>query len=392
MSDGGDGMGFAPIVTFCIRKGEENLPDFLTAVRREGLPLRRFTGRCGEIPARLYPRLARLAKERGVLLRHTGKRGGYYLFARYRRRLGILAGVTMFFSGLLFSQSFLWAIDVEPTAMVSEQQVLDVLKSHGVRIGTFLPAADLTRVAFYARTELPGLAFFALNRVGSRLEVEMADAVQPPVPQEGSGLCNIVASKPGIVRTVEDYAGEQAVRVGESVAEGQLLISGIIENRDGNMLYVHADGKVMAETLETRTFTFPLTRTEREYTGEVKTRWRADLFGRKWPLFLAIPEEEPYESSFTLSAPDLGPFRLPFGVEKEEMRFYRETQVTVTEEEALALLQETAAAYEEELAERMEVLGKEEEAALNDGVMELRVRWTVLEDIAKEQPILDGRE
>lgn len=74
------------------------------------------------------------------------------------------------------------------------------------------------------------------------------------------------------------------------------------------------------------------------------------------------------------------------------MRFYRETQVTVTEEEALALLQETAAAYEEELAERMEVLGKEEEAALNDGVMELRVRWTVLEDIAKEQPILDGRE
>ena len=384
-------MGVRPVVTFRIQKRGENRAPFLTAVRREGIPLRRFTGCSGEVPARYYPRLARLAREKGLLLRHTGKRGCFFFFYRYRRRLGVLAGAAMFFPALLFSQCFLWAIDVEPTEMVSEQQVLDVLKSHGVRIGTFLPAADLSRVAFYARAELPGLAFFALNRVGSRLEVEMADAVQPPVPQEGSGLCNIVARRPGIVRSVEDYEGEQVVRVGESVAEGQLLISGILENRDGKMLYVHADGKVMAETLETRTFTFPLTRTEREYTGEVKTRWRADLFGKKWPLFLAIPEKEPYESRLELNTPTLGPFVLPFGMEREELRFYREKQVTVTEEEALALLEEMAGAYEEELAERMEVLGREEEAALNEGVMELRVRWRVLDDIAAEQPILDGR-
>lgn len=387
-------MGFMPIVSFRVVRGGEEMAPFLTAVREEMLPLRQFGGEglmlSGEIPARYYPELARVARENGVVLRHTSKRGQYYFFRRYRKRLGVLTGTALFCAALGFSQCFLWAIDIVPTQMVSEQQVLDVLESHGIRIGTFLPTAKLEQTAAYARTELPGLAFFALNRIGSRLEVAMADAVQPPVHLKEDGICNIVARKNGIVRSVEDYAGQQTVTPSQSVAEGQLLISGIFENRDGNILYVHAEGKVMAETQETRTFTMPLVYTEREYTGETGERWRVDLFGKKWPLFLAVAPELPYESHTELQQAKLGPLLLPFGVEREEMRFYREKEVHLTEEQALERLQKMADEYGAELAERVKVLGQEQQASVSDGVMQMEVVWTVLEDIAAEQPVEDG--
>lgn len=382
-------MGLFPVLEFRIVKGDPQ--NFLDTVRRQGIPLRHFgrgTEGCrGEILLWRYQRLTRLARKNRVVLRVEKRRGLWFTARRYRKRLGLMAGVFLFFGGLFFSQSFLWAIDVEPTQRVTTQQVLDVLEQHGVSIGTYLPGTDLDTVAMYARTELPGLSFLALNRIGSRIQVEMADAVDPPEPKNPSGICNIVAEKPGIVRSVEAYSGQQQVKPGQSVAEGALLVSGIFENRDGKILYVHADAQIMAETEESRTFSIPLAYTERIPEGEPETFYRVDLFGKKWPLFLAKKEERLYESDFSMFEPKLGNFLLPIGVEKEVRSFYREEKRTRTEEEALELLKNMAEVYEQELAKGAQVLGKEESARTVDGKVELSVTYTLLENIARSQPV-----
>ncbi len=382
-------MGLFPVVEFRVVKGDPQ--NFLDLVRRQGIPLRHFgrgaDGCRGEILLWRYRQLARIAGQNQVVLRTQKRRGIWFTVRKYRKRLGLVAGVFLFLGGLFFSQSFLWAIDVEPTERVTTQQVLDILEQHGVSIGTYLPGTDLDTVAMYARTELPGLSFFALNRIGSRIQVEMADAVDPPEPQNPSGICNIVASKPGIVRSVEAYYGNQVVKPGQSVAEGALLVSGIFENRDGKILYVHADAKVMAETEEIRTFSIPLSYTERIPVGEPETFYRVDLFGKKWPLFLAKKEERLYESEFSMFEPKLGNFSVPIGVEKEERSYFREEKRTRTEEEALELLKNMAEIYEEELAKEVQVLGKEETAQVNGEKMELTVTYTLLENIAESQPV-----
>ncbi len=390
-------MGFQSTVEFTVRKGEEMLPDFLTKVREAELPLRQF-GReggvyTGMVPASQYGKLSRAAKQCGVLLRVKRRKGAVNRAARYRKRLGVLAGTALFFAILIGSQYFLWQIDVTPVESVSEEYVLERLAAHGIQRGTFLPTADLEEAAARLRAELPGLAFVALNRIGSRLEVALADGVDPPVMEREDGLCNLVAKKAGIVRSVSDLSGQQMVNPGQSVAEGELLVSGIIENRDGNMLYVRANGSVMAETQERRTFTIPLIHTEQKETGRTETKWRVDLFGKKWPLFLAVPEEELYFSRTEWVTPQIGGFYLPFGLEKETRHFYTEETVHFSEEEAVSLLQKMADSYEEELAEHGEVVRRSEETALlEDGIMQLSVCWDIVEDIALEQPILDERE
>lgn len=387
-------MGWCfPVVRFRVVRGEPQ--GFLDAVRREGLPLRRFgrgaDGMAGEIPLRHYRRLACLARENGAVLRVSERRGVWFRLRRYRKRLGLAAGAALFLGVTVFGQSFLWAIDVVPTENVTEQQVLDVLARHGVAIGAYLPGTDLEEAALLAKLELPGLAFFALNRVGSRIQVEMADSVDPPEDRNPDGICNVVASRSGIIRSVEAYSGQQMVKPGQSVAAGMLLVSGIIENRDGNMLYVHADAKVMAETEVSRTFSIPLSYTEREMTGETETRYRLDLFGKKWPLFLAAPEKSPCESERVLYEPQLGPFTLPVGVERETLSYYRESERERTEEEALLLLRQMAEEYGEELEKSgAQLLSAEESARTEGGKMELTAVYTLLEDIAKPQPIRTG--
>lgn len=131
-------MGWCfPVVRFRVVRGEPQ--GFLDAVRREGLPLRRFgrgaDGMAGEIPLRHYRRLACLARENGAVLRVSERRGVWFRLRRYRKRLGLAAGAALFLGVTVFGQSFLWAIDVVPTENVTEQQVLDVLARHGVAIG-----------------------------------------------------------------------------------------------------------------------------------------------------------------------------------------------------------------------------------------------------------------
>lgn len=111
---------------------------------------------------------------------------------------------------------------------------------------------------------------------------------------------------------------------------------------DGRTSYQHASARILAETTRQKTFTLTLRQTHWEETGEQKARFRLDLFGRKWPLFLALPKfqtKEPYESRFQMKEYRFGSFAV--GVEKETQIFLEEATNVFTEEEALLQLEAT---------------------------------------------------
>jgi similar to stage IV sporulation protein len=104
---------------------------------------------------------------------------------------------------------------------------------------------------------------------------------------------DIVAAADGIILDIHTAAGQALFEDGDTVAKGEVLISGDVELRkpegsdyDIGRLVVHAVGEVTARTWRTLEASIPLTAQVKSYTGEQTTRysakilwWNIDFFG-----------------------------------------------------------------------------------------------------------------
>lgn len=375
----------------------EDISGFLTLASEYELTIQKFCqseGICfGYLPPSDYRVAARLGQSVGVRLQILEKNGVSFALYRYRQRLGLVVWPVVFLAALLFSQCFLWAVDVTGCENINEDGVRAAAAQLGLKTGLFLPNADLDGMAADLRRDFPGLAAVSFNRVGSRVEIALSESTPGPA-LESHDPCSLYAAKTGILREISVTRGQHQLALGQSVAEGQLLVSGITETPDGKISYERAAGRIMAETSHQKEFTLKLTQQEKTFTGEEQVCRSLDLFGQSLPLFLPDSfrkllgqEVLPYESEITLAPLSFGKFVLPLGVVTEVRRPYTEAEKVFTEIEALAELNGAAEEYERYDLADAQVLGKEQSAAIADGSMTLTVTYTCLEDISEPRPL-----
>ncbi|MDD6032285.1 MAG: sporulation protein YqfD [Oscillospiraceae bacterium] len=376
----------------------EDISGFLTLAADYDLTIQKFCkadGICfGYLPPREYRTAARLARSVGVRLQILEKNGVSFALRRYRRRLGLLLWPILFTGLLLFSQCFLWAVDVTGCEKMQPETIRQAAAGLGLKQGIFLPAADLAAITTRLRQDFPTIASLSLNRVGSRVEIALTEAtLSPPILPEDP--CNLVAARTGRITSLSVTRGQSAVKLGQTIAEGQLLISGITETPDGKIAYDHASGQVLAETSFQKAFTLQLKQQEKQFDQVEKQCRYLDLFGKKLPLFLPDgllrrltgKEEQLYESSRTLEPLTVLGIELPLGVETETRAYYTLREKVFTEESALRELEEAAADFEQHELQDAQILTRESAASVSEGVMTLTLSYTCIEDIARERAI-----
>ena len=127
-----------------------DLRALLNFCNRSGVRLRRI--REGETTVRVWVLLADEAKlmdfaaRRGCDLRICVRHGMPILWRRYRHRVGMWAGLLLFFAAIYTAPLFVWEINVEGLDRLSREYVCELLADEGVRIGAFSPAIDRSRV------------------------------------------------------------------------------------------------------------------------------------------------------------------------------------------------------------------------------------------------------
>lgn len=376
----------------------EDISGFLTLASEYELTIQKFCkadGVCfGYLPPGEYRTAARLARSVDVRLQILEKNGVSFALQRYRRRLGFIVWPVVFTALLLFSQCFLWAVDVTGCETLHEDTIRQAAAELGLRNGLFLPSADLKAISDQLRQDFPGIATLSLNRVGSRVEIALNEAVASP-PIQPDDPCNLIAAKTGTIEGISVTRGQHQLTLGQSIAEGQLLVSGITETPDGKISYEHAAGQIMAQTTFEKTFSLRLTQQEQSFTGEERIYRYADLFGKKIPLFLPDSlmgfltgkKDALYESRKDLAPLTIGGVELPIGIQTEKRTYYTLAEKSFTEAEALIELNEAAEDYEKNELASAEILGKDSSAKIEDEVMTLTIQYTCLEDIALPKAI-----
>lgn len=177
---------------------------------------------------------------------------------RYRKRIGVKIGTVVLLFLLILSQQFIWKIKVIGNENISEKEVLKSAEKYGLHLGVWKDSLDVIKIADNITVDLKDLSWSGINLIGTVAEIEVIERVMPPKIQEDEGTYNITAQKSGLLVDLEVYNGKKVAEVGDVVKQGQLLVSGIFQDKSGQTILMHSRAKAIVEYIEEKNIEIPL--------------------------------------------------------------------------------------------------------------------------------------
>ena len=231
-------------------------------------------------------RVDRLAGQAGCTLERGRGAGLPSFLGRFRKRYAFLVGFGLSLLCVAVLSNVIFRVQVEGNQTVPTAQILGELRRQGLRPGVYGPGLDTNQLAQEALLELDGLSWMTVNLYGTRAQVIVREVVEKPELIEDEGCCDFIATADGLIVEMETLSGQAQVKKGDTVAVGDVLISGTVAMKppaysDYPTRYyqTRAMGKVTARTWRTLEGKIPLTTWVKDYTGEEKQRASLVFFG-----------------------------------------------------------------------------------------------------------------
>ncbi len=268
-------------VNICVRNGV----DVWGTTSHEGVI------RCRVLAAN-FKTVCRLCRGRGLRVRILRKRGLPFFCFRNRRRVGLAVGAVCFLVIVNVLSMFVWNIDIYGQRTISESQAARVLEEVGVYEAMYGSVDSLKSVEIKAMRKLGNVSWMTVNIDGSSGEVNISESFEKGDIVDETSPQNIKSTCDARIIRVDAYSGSAAVKSGDAVLSGGLLISGVVESAEGAVSFVRADGVVWASTTHTETYTVPRKSNYLSYCDECEQRYSARLFGLVLPLTVSFADSD----------------------------------------------------------------------------------------------------
>jgi len=247
----------------------------------------------------------------------------------FRGRELLITGLALAVLFLMFSNSVILRIEIEGNVSVTDAEILAALRDLGVDIGTVCRTVHSQWLKPRILLRIPELSWFYINITGSVATVSVRERTEAPKILDEDLTMDVLAGKSGIVKKIEVYRGTAKIDVGDTVLEGDILISARVESPFAGERYVNAAGKVYCDTWYTVTIDLPLVVYEKQYSGHDKTIFDLIFSGRR--INLTILSGIPYEfyDKIQLKRQIVlpGGYPLPFIIEKTVVSEYNLSEV-----------------------------------------------------------------
>lgn len=199
------------------------------------------------------------------IIRYQGILRLQNMFHRYRILLGcIFLGICF----LVFLSHLVFEIDIIHDKKEIRDFLLEELQNRGVQKFSFVKSFDkgekiATDILQKNRDKLEWLE---IERVGTKYIVRVEERKQANVLEEGVPR-DLIAKKKGIIVSIQATHGEVVKKVNDYVEEGDVIVTGVIKNKDTIKDYVAAEGQVFAETWYQTKVEIPYFHKEVQKTG-----------------------------------------------------------------------------------------------------------------------------
>ena len=176
------------------------------------------------------------------------RRGGvFYALQGLRFRPVLLTVLLLDLLCVLVLPCFLFFFSVEGNETVPEELILRELEAAGVNFGTYGPSIYPKRVKDHMIHALPRLQWVTVFQHGCRAKIMVREREEIPQTQTKKGLANVVATQGGVITQQSVYVGQAQYQVGDTVARGDVLVSGVVD-LERTYLLERAHAEVFART------------------------------------------------------------------------------------------------------------------------------------------------
>lgn len=414
----------------CLVTGEETLR-FVNLCRNNGIELRHLVRRENaiqmEIDAENFKKLRPLVRKTHVKIHILNRHGPAFFFYRHKRRWWFLLGMTVFAGMIYILSLFVWQIDIDGNRKYMDALILQALAQMDVKTGCRKSEIDLPEIEEELRIMYNEITWVSASITGTKLQIELREGdlkisgssgggqtgnvkrvenrENNPKTQNGESEtdlpANLVADEDAIITNLVVRRGTVAVRYGDEVKKGDVLIEGkvYIYNEDETLKkvdYLTAEGDVFGKYQELYEKHYQRKHEVRSYTGKNYRELGVEIVGKSfclpvWENILKKQLEEntlsevwSWKKQFRLTPT----FYLPFALEYTEYVPYENVVEEYTDEVIKKMAEEELQKYLNELEKKgVQIISNSVTISLDaDGG---HVKGTLILDgpIGKEVPI-----
>ena len=414
----------------CLVTGEETLR-FVNLCRNNGIELRHLIRKENaiqmEIDAENFKKLRPLVRKTHVKIHILNRHGPAFFFYRHKRRWWFLLGMTVFAGMIYILSLFVWQIDIDGNRKYTDALILQALAQMDVKTGCRKSEIDLPEIEEELRIMYNEITWVSASITGTKLQIELREGdlkisgssgggqtgnvkrvenrENNPKTQNGESEtdlpANLVADEDAIITNLVVRRGTVAVRYGDEVKKGDVLIEGkvYIYNEDETLKkvdYLTAEGDVFGKYQELYEKHYQRKHEVRSYTGKNYRELGVAIVGKSfclpvWENILKKQLEEntlsevwSWKKQFRLTPT----FYLPFALEYTEYVPYENVVEEYTDEVIKKMAEEELQKYLNELEKKgVQIISNSVTISLDaDGG---HVKGTLILDgpIGKEVPI-----
>ncbi len=337
------------------------------------------------IKAKDYLKIREIRGKNKVKTQIICRYGLPFFLKKHRLRVGFAVGLAFYIASLFFMSSFVWNIDVVGNNTVSDKQILSVCEELGLYEGSKISHIDTNLLKTQLTLKLDEVSWASVNIEGVKATVNISESIGNK--NEKQQPCNLIACRDGVITGLKVTEGTIAVKMGQTVTAGDLLVSGIIDYKDGTSSFTVSSGEVFAETERTLSFLANYVQTEKIYVAPPQRRSVLTVFGLNIPLYLGTLKGN-FETETTLKRFEKNGMYLPITLTETSFLAVDQRAYEITTEQAEALAKQKLFELEAQELENVEILSKTENVEVTEKGVLITATYKCKENIAVSDLLL----
>ena len=217
-----------------------------------------------------FKELKSIVKKVGCKIEIDQKKGLPFIFEKLKKRKMLAIGFLLFCTFIFLLSSTIFKIEIVGNKQTPKEEIFSFLETKDVKIGRNKYKLNKDEIKRNLLNEFDYFSFVTLKIKGTVLTIEIKEQDLAPERIDRSLPCNLVAKQKGVIVKIIAKNGKDLVEKGDVVEEGDILITGIIDNDyNDDIMLVHAEGEVLALTRYSSTVESYIVKKEERYTGRI---------------------------------------------------------------------------------------------------------------------------